>query len=120
MVNVLAALSEIVLTFAGGLLFYLAVTGAYWVDRKSPVWIGLAAFLVLRGLRSFWTASRAAGRSFLRWQQGVRGTSLLAVGGLMLAAAGLAASDLQPLMAAAGGILILRGLANAALALRSR
>jgi hypothetical protein len=118
--KLLAALSELVLTIAGGLLLFLGASGRFWADRKSPAWIGLAILLVYLGVRSFWTARRGVGRYSLRWERYVRGGSLSLVGGPMLAASGLAAAHLGPLMGAAGGTLVLRGLANAVLALRSR
>ncbi len=118
--GLLQAVSEVILMLLGGLLLFLAVAGMFSVDRRSGQWIGLAILLVYLGVKSLHGARQGAGRYFPRWEQYVRGGSLVVVGAIMLAAAILPASYLGHLMAGAGAILTLRGFANTALALRPR
>ncbi|SRR5712692_8301618 len=123
-VRIQRAFSEIVLVLLGGLLLFLGARGMFSVERRSLGWIGVGIFIVYWGVRSL-PASRTsarigAGRTVSRWEEYVRGGSLLVVGAIMLGTAGLPPSYLGPLLGTAGAILVLRGLANAALALRPR
>jgi hypothetical protein len=114
------ALSEFVLMLLGGLLLFLGARGMFSVERRSGAWLGMGIFVVFLGARSFAAARAGPARSVTRWEEYVRGGSLLVVGAIMLGAAGLPPSYLGPLLGTAGAILVLRGLANAALALRPR
>lgn len=114
------AFSEIVLMLLGGLLLFLGASGMFSVARRSAAWIGVGILVVYRGVRSFVAARSGVGRHVTRWEEYVRGGSLLVVGAIMLGTAGLPSSYLGPLLGTAGAILVLRGLANAALALRPR
>jgi hypothetical protein len=114
------AFSEIVLMFLGGLLLFLGASGMFSVARRSGAWIGVGILVVYRGVRSFVAARSGVGRQVTRWEEYVRGGSLLVVGAIMLGTAGLPTSYMGPLLGTAGAILVLRGLANAALALRPR
>lgn len=114
------AASEIVLVLLGGLLLYLGRSGMVSVERRSAAWIAVGILVVYRGVRSFARAQSGAGRYVTRWEEYVRGGSLLVVGAIMLGTASLPRSYIGPLLGTAGAILVLRGLANAALALRPR
>ncbi len=114
------AVSEIVLVLLGGLLLYLGRSGMVSVERRSAAWIAVGVLVVYRGVRSFVQARSGAGRYVTRWEEYVRGGSLLVVGAIMLGTAGLPSSYIGPLLGTAGAILVLRGLANAVLALRPR
>ena len=114
------AFSEIVLMLLGGLLMYLGARGMFSVERRSAAWIGVGILITYRGFRSFVAARSGAGRTITRWEEYVRGGSLLVVGAIMLGTAGFPPTYAGPLLGTAGAILVLRGLANAALALRQR
>jgi uncharacterized membrane protein len=114
------ALSEIVLVLLGVLLVFLGTSGMFWVQRRSAAWIGVGILIIYRGVRLFVAAPSGANRTLTRWEEYVRGGSLLVVGAIMLGTAGLPPSYAGPLLGTAGAILVLRGLANAALALRPR
>lgn len=120
LVKIQQALSEIILVLLGGLLLFLGASGMLAVERRSMAWIGVGVFIVYRGVRSFVVARGGSGRTITPWEEYVRGGSLLVVGAIMLGSAGLPPSYLGPLLGTAGAILVLRGLANAALALRPR
>lgn len=109
-------LSEVMFVFLGLLLVWVAITGAVYFDRQSGYWIALGAFLVYWGLRGW----LGAGRYVRGWQHRVRGGSLVLVGAMMLAMAALPIAHATVLLGAAGGILVLRGVLNAALVLRAR
>lgn len=114
------AFSEIVLVLLGGLLLFLGARGMFSVERRSVAWIGVGIFVIYWGVRSLLGARAGAGRAITRWEEYVRGGSLLVVGAIMLGTVGLPPSYLGPLLGTAGAILVVRGLANAALALRPR
>ena len=114
------AFSEIVLVLLGGLLMYLGASGIFSVERRSAAWIGLGILIFYRGVRSFVTARSSVCLSISHWEGYLRGGSLLVVGAIMLGTAGLPPVYAGPLLGTAGAILVLRGLANAALALRPR
>jgi hypothetical protein len=112
------ALSEIVLVLLGVLMVNLGTSGMFWVERRSPAWIGVGILITYRGVRSFTAARSGTDRTITRWEEYVRGGSLLVVGAIILGTAGLPPSYTGPLLGTAGAILVLRGVANAALALR--
>jgi hypothetical protein len=114
------AFSEIVLMLLGALLIFLAARGMLSVERHSPAWIAVGALVVYRGVRSFMSARTLAAGKYYRWEEYVRGGSLLVVGAIILSTASLPPFYLGPLLGTAGAILILRGLANALLSLRTR
>ena len=119
-VKIQRAFGEIVLVLLGGLLVFLGARGMFSVERRSVAWIGVGMIVVYWGMRSVAGARTGAGRTVTRWEEYVCGGSLLVVGAIMLGTAGLPAAYLGPLLGTAGAILVLRGLANAALALRPR
>lgn len=112
--TLLRVLTEVMLVPLGGLLVWVALTGRYWWDRRSPVWVGLGIVLIYWGVR----AIARAGHYSTRWEHRVRGGSLSALGALMLAIAALPFPWVQPLLVTAGGIVALRGALCAALAAR--
>jgi hypothetical protein len=109
-------LSEVMFVFLGLLLVWVALAGAVFFDRRSGYWIALGAFLVYWGLRAW----LGAGRYVSRWQHRVRGGSLALVGAMMLGVAWAPFGYVPGLLGAAGAILVLRGILNAALLLRAR
>ncbi len=113
--HLLRLLNELVFVLLGVLLVWVAATGRYFFNRRAPTWIALGAFLIYWGLRAWARAGRYASRGEHR----VRGGSLALVGAMMLGIAWLPFRWVAPLLGAAGGILVVRGLVSAMLVARS-
>jgi hypothetical protein len=107
--------TELLLVPLGSLLVWVALTGRFWWDRRSPVWVGLGVVLIYWGVRAF----ARAGRYATRWEHRTRGGSLALLGVMMLAIAALPFAWVQPLLVAAGGVVATRGVVCAALAARN-
>lgn len=99
-------LNQLVFVLLGALLVFIALSGRLSLRRHSIAWIGLGLILLYWGLR-IWIRSM---RTQPRWPSGVRAASLALLGAIMLGIAFLPSSFAAPLLAAAGGILALRGL----------
>jgi hypothetical protein len=107
--------SELVLVLLGLLLVQVAVTGRLLWNRRSPAWIAVGFLLIYWGVRA-WMRRRGTGPL---WTERMRAGSLVLVGVVMLAIARVPFDYVAPLLAAAGGVLILRGAVSAALVARS-
>jgi uncharacterized membrane protein len=101
-------LNELVFVLLGVLLVFIAVSRRFSLPRHSIAWMGLGVILLYWGLR-IWIRSM---RKQPRWPSGVRAASLALVGAIVLAIAFLPFSFAMPLLAAAGAILVLRGLVS--------
>lgn len=110
-------LNEMIFVLLGALLLGLAASGRYFFDPRRPAWLVLGAVLIVWGARVWMRSGRYATVS-ARAIEGIRGASLAAVGALMLSLAWVALRWAGVVLGVAGGILILRGLAGAALSLR--
>ena len=108
-------LNELIFVLLGVLLVWVSATGRYFFDRRAPTWIGLGAFLVYWGVRAW----MRAGRHSSSGEHRVRGGSLALVGMMMLGIAWLPFRWVAPLLAAAGGILVVRGMLSAVLVART-
>lgn len=108
--------AEFVMLLLGLLLVQLAVTGRALADRRSPVWLALAVFLIYWGFRA-WVR---AGRGRPRQEERLRGGSLALVGAVMLGVVRAPFSWVAPLLGVAGGILALRGLLSIWILARAR
>ena len=86
-------------------------------NPRSPAWLGLGAVLVYWGARAWMKTARAA-RTSERMVARVGGISLVLVGFIMLGLAVVEFRWVGIVLAIAGAILALRGLAGAALSLR--
>lgn len=115
--NLFRLVNEVVFVLLGLLLVWLVLSGRYFFNRRAPNWIALGAFLVYWGLRVWRRAGRDAARGECAAGT-VRGASLLLVGATMLGVAWLPFRWVAPLLAAAGGILVVRGLVSAVLVVR--
>jgi hypothetical protein len=107
---------EFIFVLLGALLMWLGLTGKIFVDRNSIGWLGLSIAMLLWGVRALYKPGQ-------RWAPGerwVRGLSLLLLGGVMLVISRAPFLSVGPLLGAAGLLLILRGMAGAALALGNR
>lgn len=107
-------LNEFVVLLLGALMALLAATGRFSPPR-GPVWIALGVFLIYWGARA-WV--RPAPPVLPQLHPAVRGGSLTLVGVLMLFMAWLPARHAAFLLGAAGGLLVVRGIAGAALLVR--
>jgi hypothetical protein len=110
-------INELIFVLLGALLLWLAATGRYFFDPRRPAWLVLGAVLVFWGVRLLMRTGRYATLGGRAVEQ-IRGASLAVVGALMISLAWMSLRWAGVLLGAAGGILILRGLASAALSLR--
>jgi len=110
---------ELIFILLGGLLIWFAFAGPIYgrtVDRHSLSWVILSVVLILWGLRALYKP----GQWWLRWQNWTRGLSLVLLGILMLAISRVPFSWVGPLLATAGGLLVLRGVIGSALIYRQK
>jgi len=110
-------LNELILVLLGALLLGLAASGRYFFDPRRPAWLVLGAVLIVWGVR-VWVRSGRYATPGARAVETIRGASLAAVGALMLSLAWVTLRWAGVVLGVAGGILILRGLAGAALSSR--
>ncbi len=110
-------INELIFVLLGALLLWLAASGRYFFDPRRPQWLVLGAVLVFWGMRIFMRTGRYATAGGRAVEQ-IRGVSLALVGALMISLAWMSVRRAGLVLGAAGGILILRGLASAALSLR--
>ena len=111
-------LNELIFVLLGGLMVWIGFAYHFFFDPRRPAWLLLGAVLIIWGTRAWWRASRiavAAQRAIAR----LRGASLILIGALMISLAWLEFRWTGMALAVVGGILIVRGLASAALALRT-
>ena len=110
--------NEVAFALVGALLLWVALFGRYLFNPRRPAWLVLTAVLILWGVRAWRSAARiTAARERLATRIGA-GSLVLA--GLVLLSLSWAPFNLAGwLLAAAGAIFILRGLAIAALMARS-
>jgi hypothetical protein len=101
-------LNELVFALLGVLLVFITLLRRFSLPRHSIAWIGLGVILLYWGLR-IWIRST---RTQPRLPSEIRAASLALVGAIVLGIAILPYSFAAPLLAAAGGILVLRGLAS--------
>ena len=117
-VNLFRMLNELIFVLLGGLLMWLGLANRVFVDPRRPAWLVLAAVLIVWGVRAWMKASLIAVRG-LRAVARIRGASLALVGVLMISLVWLDFRWAGVALASAGAILIVRGLADAVLALRA-
>jgi hypothetical protein len=107
---------EIIFVLLGVLVIWLALTGRVLVERYKPSWLILSGALILWGLR----ALSGSKKWWARWENWTRGLSLTLLGVVMLAISRVPFSWVGPLLAAAGVVMVLRGILGAALVFRLR
>jgi hypothetical protein len=115
--NLFRMVTEMIFVLLGCLLVFLGLTTGDSFNPRSPAWLGLGAVLIYWGARS-WTKTIRAARTSDRTVTRIGAASLVLVGFLMF---GLVAVELRwvgMVLAIAGGILAVRGLAGAVLSLR--
>jgi hypothetical protein len=114
--RLLRLMIELIFIMLGGLIAWLALVRHIAVDRHGVSWLILSVALILWGLRALYKP----GQWWLRWENWTRGLSLSLLGILMLAISRVPFLWVAPMLAAAGGLLALRGLIGCALTLRPR
>src|SRR5258706_2836701 len=117
--RLLRLIIELIFILLGGLLIWFAFAGPIYgrtVDRHSLSWVILSVVLILWGLRALYKP----GQWWLRWQTWNRGLSLSLLGVLMLVISRVPFAWVGPMLAAGGGLLVLRGMIGAFLIFRPR
>src|SRR6266404_9992280 len=110
---------EFIFVLLGALLVWLGLAGparGRTVDRHSMAWLILSVALIVWGLRALYKS----GQWWLRWENWTRGLSLALLGVLMLVISRVPFSWVGPLLAIAGGLLVLRGVIGSALIFRPK
>jgi hypothetical protein len=110
---------ELIFVLLGALLIWLGLAGPVYgrtVDRHGRGWLILSVALILWGLRALYKP----GQWWLRWQNWTRGLSLALLGVLMFAITRVPFPWVGPMLAACGGLLILRGVIASLLIFRLR
>jgi hypothetical protein len=110
---------ELIFVLLGAFLVWLGIAGpahGRTVDRHGSAWLMLSVLLILWGLRALYKP----GQLWLRWQNWTRGLSLAILGVLMLVISRVPFLWVGPMLAAGGGLLVLRGMIGAFLILRPR
>jgi hypothetical protein len=110
---------ELIFVLLGALLIWLGLAGPVYgrtVDRHGRGWLILSVALILWGLRALYKP----GQWWLRWQNWTRGLSLALLGVLMLVITRVPFPWVGPMLAACGGLLILRGVIASFLIFRLR
>jgi hypothetical protein len=117
--RLLGVIIELIFVMLGGLLIWLGLRGPLSgriVDRHSVSWLILSVALILWGLRALYKP----GQWWRRWENWTRGLSLVLLGILMLAIIRVPFSWVEPMLMAAGAVLVLRGVVASALVFRPR
>ena len=112
--RLLRLMIEFIFTLLGGLLLWLGIERRISVDRHSSSWLILSVALILWGLRVLFKRDQ----SRLGWENWTRGLSLVLLGILMLVISRVSFSWVGPLLATAGGLLVLRGVVGSVLIYR--
>ena len=115
--RLLRLIIEFIFILLGALLIWFAFAGPVYgrtVDRHSLSWVILSVVLILWGLRALYKP----GQWWLRWQNWTRGLSLVLLGILMLVISRVPFPWVGPLLAVAGGLLVLRGVIGSILIYR--
>src|SRR2546425_6338153 len=102
---------ELILLLLGVLVAWLALARRIFVDRHSKAWLILSVALILWGLRALYKP----GQWWARWENWTRGLSLLILGLLMLAITRVPFAWVEPIIAAGGAVLAVRGIIGSAL-----
>lgn len=106
---------EFIFVLLGAMLLWLDLAGKLFVDRHSRGWLALSVAMALWGAR----ALVKPGKNWAPGERWIRGASLLLLGAVMLVTSRVPFTYVSASMATVAVILILRGLAGAALAIRA-
>ncbi|OLB26485.1 MAG: hypothetical protein DMG41_09230 [Acidobacteria bacterium] len=114
--RLLRIMIELIFVLLGGLVAWFALRGHILVDRHGRMWLILSIVLMLWGLRVL----HKPGQWWVRGESWTRGLSLALLGALMLAITRVPFAWVEPMLAAGGAILVLRGIVASTLLLRPR
>ena len=115
--NLFRMMTEMIFVLLGCFLAFLGLSSRFMFNPRSPAWLALGAVLVYWGARGWMKTTRAA-RTAERMVARVAEASLILVGVIMLGLAVVEFRWVGIVLAIAGAILALRGLAGAVLSLR--
>ena len=107
---------ELIFVLLGFLVMWLGLVRRIYVDRHSVAWLILSVALIVWGLRALYSP----GQWWRRWQNWTRGLSLALLGVLMLVISRAPFLWVGPMLAAGGGLLVLRGAIASYLVFRPR
>jgi len=121
--KMLRVLIEFIFMLLGGLIAWLGLTGHIFFDRRRPAWLILSIAVLVWGARALYRPgknwSKLTGASATtRFEDWLRGITLVLLGLVMGAIARVPFSWVGPLLAAGGVLLLLRGLAGSVLVFR--
>src|SRR5258708_39885875 len=114
--RLLRFLIELIFVLLGLLVIWLGLARRIYMDRHGAAWLILSVALIAWGLRALYSP----GQWWLRLQNWTRGLSLVLLRILMLVISCVPFPWVGPMVAAGGGLLVLRGTSCAYLVLRSR
>src|SRR5438552_1199116 len=97
---------ELIFVLLDCLVIWLGLLRRIYVDRHGAAWLILSVVLIVWGLRALYSP----GQWWLRWQNWTRGLSLALLGVLMLVISRVPFLWVGPMLAAGGGLLVLRGM----------
>ena len=106
--KMLRVLIEFIFMLLGGLIVWLGLTGHIFFDRRRPAWLILSIAVLLWGARALYRPRKF----WSRWEDWTRGISLVLLGLVMAAISRLPFAWVGRLLAVAGVLLLLRGLAG--------
>jgi len=98
----------------GGLIVWLGLTEHIFFDRRRPAWLILSIAILLWGARALYRP----GKFWSRWEDWTRGMSMLLLGIDMVLISRVPFAWVGRLLAVAGVLLLLRGLAGSMLVFR--
>lgn len=110
----LRLLIEFIFMLLGGLIVWLGLTGHIFFDRHRPAWLILSIAILLWGARALYRP----GKFWSRWEDWTRGISMLLLGVVMALISRVPFAWVGQLLALAGVLLLLRGLAGSMLVFR--
>ena len=110
----LRLLIEFIFTLLGGLIVWLGLTGHIFFERRRPAWLILSIAILLWGARALYRP----GKFRSRWEDWTRGISMLLLGIVMALISRVPFPWVGRLLALAGVLLLLRGLAGSMLVFR--
>jgi len=110
----LRLLIEFIFMLLGGLIVWLGLTEHIFFDRRRPAWLILSIAILLWGARALYRP----GKFWSRWEDWTRGISMLLLGAVMAAISRVPFDWVGRLLAVAGVLLLLRGLAGSMLVFR--
>jgi hypothetical protein len=112
----LRLLIEFIFMLLGGLMVWIGATGhfRYGFDPGGKGWLILSIAFLVWGARALYRP----GKYWSRWEDWLRGLSLLLIGAFMLGISRVPFTWVGRLLAACGVLLLLRGLAGSVLVFR--